>query len=58
MVMVGEDAYSKEIGAFVACVRDDVPSPIPSADGLEALRVSLAALESLETGRAVTIATE
>lgn len=36
--------------AFVDCVLDDTPSPVTGQDGLIAVRMVLAALESIETG--------
>jgi len=49
------DVWAAEIGDFLRCVRDGTPSPIPGAVGLAALRVGLAAVESLETGRTVDV---
>lgn len=55
MVMVGEDSFAAQIADFVRCVEDNTPPPIPGEEALEALRVALAAVESLETGRAVEL---
>ena len=52
--MVGKDSFVAQLSAFVRCVEEDGPPPISAADGFEALRVSLAALQSLETGKTVT----
>ena len=49
------DAYAAEIGHFVNCVQNQT-SPTPSfQDGLEALRLADAALESLRSGRNVRL---
>jgi predicted dehydrogenase len=53
-IFTGE-VWSAEVVDFLRSVRDDTPSPIPGAVGLEALRVGLAAIESLETGRTVEV---
>lgn len=55
LVMVGEHSFSAEIADFVRCVEEDSPPPIPGEEALAALRVALAGLESLETGRAVEL---
>jgi myo-inositol 2-dehydrogenase/D-chiro-inositol 1-dehydrogenase len=50
------DAYAAEIDHFVTCLADRT-TPIASfADGLAALRLADAALESMRTGRVVTLA--
>jgi len=41
--------------AFVDCVLDDLPSPSTGADGLAALRMVMAAVESIETGKSVRL---
>ncbi|MBI3362653.1 MAG: Gfo/Idh/MocA family oxidoreductase, partial [Chloroflexi bacterium] len=55
LVMVGEDSFTAEIADFVRCVEQDTPPPIPGEEALEALRVALAGLESLESGKAVEL---
>jgi predicted dehydrogenase len=55
LVLVGEDSFATEIADFVRCVVDDTPPPISGDAALEALRVSVAALEALETGRVITL---
>ncbi|WP_207592794.1 Gfo/Idh/MocA family oxidoreductase [Halomontanus rarus] len=48
-----KDPYRLELEAFVQCVRSGDRPPITIDDGLEALRIALAAVESAETGRRV-----
>jgi predicted dehydrogenase len=55
LLMVGEDSFVSQCEAFVTCIEADTPPPITGQDGLAALRVSLAALESAESGRAVEL---
>ena len=43
------------IDRFVRVLRGEEPADVTGADALEALRLSLAALESIETGRAVDL---
>jgi len=50
-----EDPYSTEIRAFYECLANDAPIPVSGADGLAALQIALAAIESAETGMAVEI---
>jgi myo-inositol 2-dehydrogenase/D-chiro-inositol 1-dehydrogenase/scyllo-inositol 2-dehydrogenase (NAD+) len=50
-----EDMYEVEIARFAAWVLNDRPFPTGGTEGLAALRVALAALESVQTGRAVSI---
>jgi predicted dehydrogenase len=54
-VMEGEDSFAAEIAAFMHCVENNLPSPVPGVEGREALRVCLAALESLESGRCIEL---
>lgn len=49
----GEDPYFQEIQAFVDSLRAGTPPPITIHDAREATRIALAALESIETGKAV-----
>ncbi|MGQ9733298.1 MAG: Gfo/Idh/MocA family protein [Candidatus Zipacnadales bacterium] len=51
------DLYDKQAAAFAEVVRSDSLPLTGAEEGLMALRVSLAALESIETGQAVEIAT-
>jgi len=54
-VMEGENSFAAQIEDFIRCIENDLPSPIPGSAGREALRVCLAALESLESGRSVAL---
>jgi predicted dehydrogenase len=49
------DVWAAEIGDFLRRIRQGLPSPIPGDVGLAALRVGLAAIESLETGRTIAL---
>lgn len=48
-----KDPYRLELEAFVDCVRSGTEPPITGSDGVNALRIALAAIESAETGRRV-----
>ena len=50
------DLYGLQASAFAQAVREDRPPVTGAEDGLMALKVSLAVLESIETHRAVEIA--
>jgi predicted dehydrogenase len=50
-----EDMYQLEIAHFGRCVLEDEPPLTTGEDGRTALRVALAALESLETGQLVLL---
>ena len=50
-----EDPYTTEIKAFYDCVANDAPIPVSGADGLAALQIALAAIESAETGQAIEL---
>ncbi len=52
-VMLGENSFRDEIADFVRCVIEDQPAPIRGEEARDAIRVGLAALESLETGHPV-----
>jgi predicted dehydrogenase len=54
-VLEGEDSFAAQIADFIHCIEHDLPSPVPGREGQEALRVCLAALQSLETGRCVEV---
>jgi predicted dehydrogenase len=47
------DAYGREVAAFVDAVRGDREPPVTVHDGIEAMRLSLAAIESAERGEPV-----
>lgn len=53
---LGNRGFHAQIAAFLAAIADGTPSPVPAEDGLLALQVSLAAVESLRAGRAVRLA--
>jgi predicted dehydrogenase len=52
-----EDMYQVEITRFADWVLEDRPFPATGAEGLAALRVALTALESVQTGQAVSLLT-
>jgi predicted dehydrogenase len=47
------DAYRRQLEAFVGCAEGTRASPVPAAEGVASLRVSLAAIESAERGEPV-----
>jgi UDP-N-acetylglucosamine 3-dehydrogenase len=51
----GEDPYYLEIAAFVKALQAGMPPPVSVQDAYEAARIALAALESIETGKVVTL---
>ena len=50
------DAYTNQLQNFAQNVLNDRPAPITIDDGMEALRVGVAATKARETGAAVTVA--
>ena len=50
-----EDPYYLELKSFLDAVENGTPVPITGEDGLVALRLSLAALESARTGQVITL---
>jgi predicted dehydrogenase len=52
---LSEDPYTTQIKAFRAALSGGPPPPVTAADGLAALQIGLAALESARTGRAVRL---
>ncbi|MGI8701304.1 MAG: Gfo/Idh/MocA family protein [Nocardioidaceae bacterium] len=52
---LGEQGFSSEIHSFVEAVRSGGPPPVPPADGLSALRTSLATLESVRSGATIDL---
>ena len=56
--MEGENSFATQIADFVHCIQNDLPVPIPASAGAAALRVCLAALESLETGKCIALSEE
>jgi UDP-N-acetylglucosamine 3-dehydrogenase len=51
----GKDPYYLELAAFVSALQNNAPPPVTLGDSREAARIALAALESIETGRVVTL---
>jgi len=52
---LAEDPYTTEIKAFYDCLANDAPIPVSGADGLAALQIALAAIESAKTGQAIEL---
>lgn len=50
-----DKGHRAEIAAFLRAVREGLPSPIPFAELVTTTRLSVAAVESLQTGHAVTV---
>jgi myo-inositol 2-dehydrogenase/D-chiro-inositol 1-dehydrogenase len=48
-------AYRAELADFVRCVREGRQPAVSGQDGLQSLRMALAAIESVETGRPVSV---
>jgi len=48
-----DDPYYKELSAFLSSVANGTPPPVTGRDGIAALTLSLAALESARTGQVV-----
>lgn len=53
LVESNQDAYQREITSLADCILLGEPFPATVHDGVKALQVSLAALQSLKTGKAV-----
>ena len=51
----GADANQAMVAEFVASIRESRQPAITGEDGLEALRITLAAYESVETGQPVSL---
>jgi len=51
-----DDPYYREIAHFLACLESGNDSLVSPQDGLEAVRIALAAIESLRTGGPVDVA--
>lgn len=49
------DGHAKQIARFVESVIEDTGVPVPPEDGLRALRLSLLALQSIETGKIMKV---
>lgn len=52
---LGTDPHRRELEAFVGCVRSNEEPPVTIDDGLEALGIALAAVESASAGRPVAV---
>lgn len=52
---VSESPYTSEIKEFYAALTDGRPVRVSAGDGLAAVQIVLAAMESVKTGRAVTL---
>ncbi|MFB3896252.1 MAG: Gfo/Idh/MocA family protein [bacterium] len=52
---LSEDPYTSEIRHFVNCILNDTPPAVTVDDAVAALKVSLAALESIKTGQPVNL---
>ncbi|MCC7371212.1 MAG: Gfo/Idh/MocA family oxidoreductase [Chloroflexi bacterium] len=50
------DAYTAELAHFVECARTGHAPSVTGKDGRESLRMALAAIESVKTGRSVSLA--
>ena len=48
-----DDPFYREIDGFVSALKDGTPVPVPGREGLAALGIALAAVESARTGRIV-----
>jgi myo-inositol 2-dehydrogenase / D-chiro-inositol 1-dehydrogenase len=53
--ILAEDPYTTEIKHAYDCIKNNKPFLVTAEDGLEALRIALAAKESLKTGKAIQI---
>ena len=53
-----DDPYYRELAHFLECLENDTPFLVTPHDGLMAVKVSLAAIESMRRGQPVTIADE
>ncbi len=51
----GDDPYFLELAAFIGALERNEPPPVGVHDAREAARIALAALESIETGKVVTL---
>lgn len=52
---LSESPYTTQIKAFYQALTHDAPLPVSAADGLAALQIALAAIESAQSGVAVTL---
>lgn len=49
------DSYEKELGVFVTSLVEDKPFPTTLFDGLQALYLAVCAMESVKTGRTISV---
>jgi predicted dehydrogenase len=54
---LAEDPYTIQIKAFYDCLANDTPIPVSGADGLAALQIALAAIESATSGKPIKLPT-
>ncbi len=54
-ILLDESPYTTQIKAFYRALAEDAPVPVSAADGLAALQISLAAIESARSGEPVEI---
>jgi myo-inositol 2-dehydrogenase/D-chiro-inositol 1-dehydrogenase len=52
---LSESPYTTQIKEFYAALAHDRPARVSAEDGLAAVQISLAAIESAKTGKAVTL---
>lgn len=52
---VEKDGYHRELEAFVDCIQNGEKPPVGIDEGIEAIRISLAAIESAERGEPVSL---
>jgi predicted dehydrogenase len=52
---LAESPYLTELKAFYQALREDRPARVSAEDGLEAVRIARAAIESIQTGAAVAL---
>lgn len=52
---LSESPYTTQLKSFYHALADDAPTPVTAADGLTALQIALAAIQSAQTGRPVTL---
>jgi len=49
------DAYEAQTRAFIDCIKNNKPAPIPPAESIDVMRVVAAIEQSLESGEVVTL---
>lgn len=52
---IREDPWTTQIKAFYRALVDDLPLPVPAEEGLAALQIGLAAIESARTKKAINL---